>query len=68
MKVVVGDMTFEDDVRLSSASRTSDAWVADQHRAERVLKENMETFLNAAVKCYVARYGVKPERTTLEEF
>lgn len=68
MKIIIGDMSFEDDVRLSAGSRTAEDWQQDQNRAERILRENMDRFLKTAELCYIKRYDTIPARTTKDEF
>ena len=61
MKVKIGDMEFnQEDFHSDSHGR---AVIADK-----VIRERFDAWLCVAEKCYIERHGLKPERSTVEEF
>lgn len=67
MKVVIGDMEYHgEDLALTGLDRYSPKSIMQEHDERR--HAQMKDFLVVAEKCYIERYGLKPERSTSDEF
>lgn len=67
MKVIIGDMSFEDEIHEAHRAYTSEQ-ALEHKEAHARLRSDLDKFLETAQTCYITRHGSPPERTTKDEF